>query len=121
MPIQFAYRVRYNNVVLILEIATIVVYLYDAYSRYNSLVNINKILSGEDLEMDEKKEKIKNWQPEQVEKFRSEMRSEIIFDIISFVPFSLFFSIFDAWEPWYVIDIICSLRILKLNDVFKFF
>lgn len=44
VPLQFAFRIEYNNLILVLEIITIFFYVLDAYVRYKTLKNINWVI-----------------------------------------------------------------------------
>ena len=44
VPLQFAFRIEYNNLILVLEIITIFFYVLDSYVRYKTLKNINWVI-----------------------------------------------------------------------------
>ena len=41
VPMQFAFRIEYNQMILVMEIFTITFYVLDAYERYKRLRNLD--------------------------------------------------------------------------------
>ena len=104
-----------------IEAITIFIYLLDAIQRFKFLRNLHKLQNIPNEDLNEDQLKLKSCQPEKKAAIISDNRIEIVISLLACIPFSVIFSYFDYWDPWWLINLCCTIRLLKIRYAFKVF
>jgi hypothetical protein len=62
-----------------------------------------------------------NLSPEKKAEIIRDNRIEIVMSLLACIPFSAMFSYFNYWDPWWLINLCFTLRLLKMRCTFKVF
>jgi len=119
-PLQFAYRIDYKGIYLMMELFTVVLYVFDIYYRRRNLIYLT-LAGGNIPDSTNEIEQTLMDDKDQFLKRLTLIKVEIACSAAAAIPFGFFFQIFEYHEPQMLTITLCVLRLVKILPFLKMF
>lgn len=115
IPLQFAYRIEFKGIYLALEVLTIIIYLVEIATRVVEYKKLRKVVPEVNLES-----KMFSADNQKLQERLSVIKFEVVTTSLALFPISLIAQAAKWFHPFGVYLLLCSIRIIKLRPVKKF-
>lgn len=122
IPLQFSYKLEFSPVFIVMEVTTIVVYLLDIAFKFHTISWLCNLDCIDHSVLKRKHRKIKQSTHHRLKEIERQ-KFQIVVTLIAVVPLSLIIRSSETLSQlnMYAIVGLCSLRLIKLQPLVKFF